>query len=207
MLAAFWASPTKTRGARLVEGIPVLYQSNVFFIVNTGNMRLPVDDIRSLQVKIPNHWHLVRALEIQWDVGVYDRNKATAIPHIWGRVSYEALWDALAEMPALSHLRIALFIPGLPWPGTSLTPAELRELYLGPIRRLKNLRLCEVVFPELYRPHLALHEDPSFFKCHETCQYRVSWANRPSLDVGYASALTLHPHLSTASLNAIHPDL
>ncbi|KAK4235306.1 hypothetical protein C8A03DRAFT_17937 [Achaetomium macrosporum] len=160
----------------LTEGIPVLYQSNVFLIVNTGGRRRPVDDIRSLQAKIPKHWPLVRSLEIKWEVAAFDRNQASMVPHLWGREAYESLWDALAEMPTLAHLRIAVLMPRFcsrSEPNTSCD--ELRDIYLTPILRLKGLRSCELIMPKSYRPVPGGEEWESFMARSGRGQYHISW--------------------------------
>jgi hypothetical protein len=160
---------------RLAEGIPVLYQSNVFLVINTGSRRRPVDDIRSLQAKIPKHWPLIRWLEIKWDVAAFDRNKANMIPHLWGREAYESLWDALAEMPALSHLRIAVLMPR--YISRSWSFDELRDIYLTPILRVKGLRTCELTMPKSYRPVSGGEEWESFMARSGKGQYHISWSD------------------------------
>ncbi|KAK3995567.1 hypothetical protein QBC44DRAFT_283601 [Cladorrhinum sp. PSN332] len=162
----------------LDEGIPVLYQSNIFVIINTGSRRRPADDIRSLQAKTPKNWPLIRSLEIKWEVAAFDRNHANMVPHIWGREGYEALWDSLAEMPALVQLRIALILPRYSSPGGVASTAELRALYFGPIKRLTNVRYCEVVLPKSYCLHLGMHqEDESSLETDGHTQLRISWAD------------------------------
>ncbi|KAK4226393.1 hypothetical protein QBC38DRAFT_230037 [Podospora fimiseda] len=165
----------------LDEGIPVLYQSNVFVIINTGSKRRPADDIRSLQAKTPKNWPLIRSLEIKWEVAAFDRNHANMVPHIWGREGYEALWDALAEMPALTSLRIALILPRYSSPAGVASTAELRALYFGPIKRLTNVRSCEVILPKSYRDNLGMHEEEGNFGLLESDGHsprlQISWAN------------------------------
>ncbi|KAL2162900.1 hypothetical protein VTH06DRAFT_6736 [Thermothelomyces fergusii] len=134
----------------LLEGIPVLYHSNVFLIINSGSRRLPVDDIRSLQAKMPKHWPLVQSLEIKWEVAVFDRNQTTMVPHFGGRDAYEAFWDSLAEMRSLSRLRIALLMPPCPLTDSTSPALDMPSLYLGPIQRLRSLQLCEVAMPRSY---------------------------------------------------------
>lgn len=165
------------RVSRLDEGIPVLYQSNVFFIINAGSRRRPADDIRSLQAKMPKNWPLLRSLEIKWEVAAFDRNHANMVPHIWGREGYEALWDALAEMPALTQLRIALMLPRYSSPSGITSTAELRTLYFGPISRLTNVRFCEVILPRSYCPPLGMHEGDSCLESDGHTQFQISWAN------------------------------
>ncbi|KAK4467179.1 hypothetical protein QBC42DRAFT_292898 [Cladorrhinum samala] len=159
------------------EGIHVLYQSNVFFIINTGSRRRPADDIRSLQAKMPKNWPLLRSLQIKWEVAAFDRNHANMVPHIWGREGYEALWDALAEMPALAQLRIALMLPRYSSPAGLTSSAELRTLYLGPIKRLTNVRSCEVILPISYRLPLGMLEGCSCLDTEGHAQFQISWAN------------------------------
>ncbi|KAK4158767.1 linoleate 9S-lipoxygenase 1 [Cladorrhinum sp. PSN259] len=161
----------------LDEAIPVLYQSNVFIIINTGSRRRPADDIRSLQAKTPKNWPLVRCLEIKWEVAAFDRNHANMVPHIWGREGYEALWDALAEMPALAQLRIALLLPRFSSPGGLTSTAELGALYFGPIKRLTNVRSCEVILPKSYCLHLGMHQGDSCLETDGHAQVQISWAN------------------------------
>ncbi|GAB1314789.1 hypothetical protein MFIFM68171_04999 [Madurella fahalii] len=180
-----------------MDGIPVLYRSNVFIIINRGNKRLPVDDLRSFQVRTPNHWHLIRSLEIHWDVRAQDRNNTSVVPHIDGRVGYEALWDALAEMPALSQLRIAVLMPGGAWLPMNLTSGELRELYLGPIMRLKNPKSCQVILSDSYRGPLGMPEGDSVIEWDKAGEYRVSWADRSLVDLPYAPAAAIPPYIET----------
>ncbi|KAK3308316.1 uncharacterized protein B0T15DRAFT_490905 [Chaetomium strumarium] len=166
----------------LAEGIPVLYQSNVFLIINTSSRRRPVDDIRSLQAKIPKHWPLIRSLEIKWEVAAFDRNQASMVPHLWGREAYESLWDALAEMPALAHLRIAVLMPRFcsrSEPNISFD--ELRDVYLTPILRLKGLRTCELTMPKSYRPVSDGEEWESFMARSGRGQYHISWSDDSGL--------------------------
>ncbi|KAL1838484.1 hypothetical protein VTJ49DRAFT_2622 [Mycothermus thermophilus] len=178
----------------LVECIPILYQRNVFLIINTGSRRLPVDDIRSLQAKVPKHWPLIQSLEIKWEVAPFDRNQASMVPHFGGRDAYEAFWDALAEMPALTRLRIALLMPR--WSPTHLTPSvvDLRESYLGPIGRLKHLRVCEVIMPKSYMSLFGDDECDSFVATPGGLRHRISWVDDDpgSLATGPAMANIFH---------------
>jgi hypothetical protein len=180
--------------SRLLEGIPVLYQKNVFLIVNTDGRRLPVDDIRSLQAKIPKHWPLIRSLEIKWEIAPFDRNQGSMVPHFGGRDAYEAFWDALADMPALTRLRIALLMPGCS--NTDLnTPAhELRDCYLGPIKRLRSLRVCEIIMPRSYLPLLGEEECQSFMARADGGRYRISWVEE-SGQVDFSAAMANIFHL------------
>lgn len=161
--------------SRLVEGIPVLYQSNVFLIINSGSRRPPVDDIRSLQAKIPKHWSLIQSLEIKWEVALFDRNQANMVPHLWGRDAYEALWDSLADIPALVRLRIALVLPRCPPADMNASDMDLRDLYLAPIMRLKTLRVCEVVMPQSYRRSFGDGEGESSRERSGKSQFCMSW--------------------------------
>ncbi|KAK3297159.1 uncharacterized protein B0H64DRAFT_319462 [Chaetomium fimeti] len=164
----------------LMDGIPVLYHSNVFLVINSGSRRLPVDDIRSLQAKMPKHWPLVRSLEIKWEVAPFDRNHASMVPHSYGRDAYEAFWDALAEMPVLSRLRIALLMPPCPQTDQNPHPFALRDLYLGPIQRLRSLRMCEVAMPRSYVSAFGAQEWESIMARTSEGQYRISWVDDDS---------------------------
>ncbi|KAL2268918.1 hypothetical protein VTJ83DRAFT_3764 [Remersonia thermophila] len=177
----------------LVECIPILYQRNSFLIINTGSRRLPVDDIRSLQAKVPKHWPLIQSLEIKWEVAPFDRNQASMVPHFGGRDAYEAFWDALAEMPALTRLRIALLMPR--WLPTLLAPSavDLKDSYLGPIGRLKHLRVCEVIMPKSYMPLFGDGECDSFVASPGGLRHRIFWVDDPgNLATGPAMANIFH---------------
>jgi hypothetical protein len=177
-----------------MDGIPVLYHSNVFLVINSGSRRLPVDDIRSLQAKMPKHWPLIQSLEIKWEVAPFDRNQASMVPHLYGRDAYEAFWDALAEMPTLSRLRIALLMPPCPQFDPNSQPFELRDLYLGPIQRLRSLRVGEVAMPRSYLPAFGATEWGSLMARSSEGQYRISWVDDDSGPVppGPATAQLFH---------------
>lgn len=97
------------------------------------------------------------------------------MPHLSGRDDYEALWDALAEMPALEQLRVALIMPPYSWVEPTSPSVDLRELYLGPVMRPKGLRLCEVIMPASYRSHFQPREGELFVGSDGSCQYRMLW--------------------------------
>ncbi|KAK4153033.1 hypothetical protein C8A00DRAFT_15693 [Chaetomidium leptoderma] len=185
----------------LIDGIPVLYQSNIFLIINTGCRRPPVDDIRSLQAKIPKHWPRIQSLEIKWEVASFDRHQASMVPHLLGRDAYEAFWDALADMPALSRLRIALLIPRCRQIDLNPPAMGLRDFYLGPIIRLRSLRVCEVAIPKSYSPIFNSGEWESLMARTEKGQYHISWIDDDSgrLYSGPAVANS-HLHQVRASL-------
>ncbi|KAL2166022.1 hypothetical protein VTG60DRAFT_3426 [Thermothelomyces hinnuleus] len=174
----------------LLEGIPVLYHSNVFLITNSGSRRLPVDDIRSLQAKMPKHWPLIQSLEIKWEVAVFDRNQATMVPHFGGRDAYEAFWDSLAEMPALSRLRIALLMPPCPLADSTSPALDMPDLYLGPIQRLRSLQLCEVAMPKSYLSASSQDEWEALMSRTGKGQRRISWVDDDSSSVAPAPAST-----------------
>ncbi|KAK4645759.1 hypothetical protein QC761_204360 [Podospora bellae-mahoneyi] len=155
------------------EGIPILYQSNTFHIVNIGTERLPSDDLRSLQVKIPKNWGLIRSLEFKWEVNIFDRNHPRFVPHHWGRDGYEAFWDGLADMPLLSQLRISIIMPQILM---LASPEELRKLYFEPITRLKHLRICEVILPRSYSSHFGMSPEDQRLPIDGDGNYRISWA-------------------------------
>jgi hypothetical protein len=188
------AHPAHPR-SRLIEGHPILYQRNVFFIINTRGRRLPVDDIRSLQVKVPKQWSLIQQLEIKWEVAPFDRNQETTVPHFRGREAYEAFWDALAEMPSLIRLRIALLMPR--WSPTHSTPspAELRDSYLGPVGRLKNLRMCEVVMPKSYMSLFGDKESDWFEAGPGGLRHRITFVDDDPGNLGAAPAMANIFHL------------
>jgi hypothetical protein len=174
-----------------------LYHSNVFLIINTGSRRLPVDDIRSLQAKMPKHWPLIQSLEIKWEVAPFDRNQANMVPHFGGRDAYEAFWDALAEMPALSRLRIALLMPPCPQADLNSPATELRDLYLGPVQRLRSLRTCEVAMPKSYLPAFGAPEWGSVMPRSEKGQYRLSWVDEVLSGPAMANMFHLLPRALT----------
>lgn len=177
-----------------MDGIPVLYHTNVFLVTNSGSRRLPVDDIRSLQAKMPKHWPLIQSLEIKWEVAPFDRNQASMVPHLYGRDAYEAFWDALAEMPTLSRLRIALLMPPCSQIDPNSPPFELRDLYLGPIQRLRSLRMCEVVMPRSYLPAFGANGWEALMGRNSQGQYRISWVDDDSglVPPGPATAQLFH---------------
>lgn len=167
-----------------------MYHSNVFLITNSGSRRLPVDDIRSLQAKMPKHWPLIQSLEIKWEVAVFDRNQATMVPHFGGRDAYEAFWDSLAEMPSLSRLRIALLMPPCPLPD-SLSPAlGMPDLYLGPIQRLRSLQLCEVAMPKSYLSASTQDEWEDLMSRTGKGQRCISWVDDDASSAALAPAST-----------------
>ncbi|KAL2131363.1 hypothetical protein VTI74DRAFT_5174 [Chaetomium olivicolor] len=183
----------------LIEGLPILYQSNVFFIINKGSRRRPVDDIRSLQAKIPKHWPLIQSLEIKWEVAAFDRNQANMVPHLWGREAYEAFWDALAEMPDLAQLRIALLMPRCSPSDLDPPSLDFRELYLAPIMRLKNLRFCEFAMPRSYGPLFGEEELQTFMESHRKGHYRILWADDAER-VPSGPAVANLPHFPAAQM-------
>ncbi|KAK4100193.1 hypothetical protein N658DRAFT_508129 [Parathielavia hyrcaniae] len=151
----------------LLEGVPVLYQSNTFLIVNAGSRRPPVDD-----------------------------NQASMVPHLWSRDAYEAFWDALSEMPALSYLRVAPLMPRCPLAGSAHPPPlALRECYLTPIVRLKRLKVCEIAMPESFRPVIGPEDCSSITQPAEGGQYTMSWVDDDTgrVPVGPAMARTIPP--------------
>ncbi|KAK4191305.1 linoleate 9S-lipoxygenase 1 [Podospora australis] len=182
----------------LEDGLVVLYQSNIFTLINVTAQRRPCDEIRSLQAKMPKNWPLVRSLEIKWNVLIHDRNSGSLVPHWLGREGYEDLWDALAEMPALSRLKIEILMPlEHPFYHKATSPAELRELYLGPIKRLKNLKSCELIFPEAFQSHLfGLQKGDILVDRDGDCRYRILWS-APQLS---ANPLIMSQNAQTSSL-------
>lgn len=183
----------------LMEGLPVLYQSNVFLIINSGSRRRPVDDIRSLQAKIPKHWPLIQSLDIKWEVAAFDRNQANMVPHLWGREAYEALWDALADMPALAHLRIALLMPRIIPSDMAVLSIEFRDLYLAPITRLKTLRSCEVVMPRSYGTLFGDEERQFLMAADTKVPYRIFFADEAER-VPSGPAVANLPHFPAAQM-------
>jgi hypothetical protein len=183
-----------------MESIPILYQRNVFLIINTGGRRLPVDDIRSLQAKMPKHWPLIQSLEIKWEVAPFDRNQASMVPHFGGRDAYEAFWDALAEMPALSRLRIALLMPRCPQADLNPPAFELRDFYLGPVARLRSLRVCEVAMPKSYLPLFGEQGCESFKTRAGGSECRITWVDEDSGRVPSGPAMANVFHLIPTAL-------
>lgn len=110
----------------------------------------------------------MQSLEIKWQVHAHDRNAASMVPHLGGRQAYSALWDALAEMPSLTHLRIALLMPRSAASVASPPSIEMRDLYLGPIERLKGLTSCEVAIPSSYLLVLGKEACQSLARCRRT---------------------------------------
>lgn len=104
------------------------------------------------------------------------------MPHLRGRVGYEALWDAVAEMPALEHLRIALLMPLSSWENLRPPYTGMRELYFGPMKKVEGLRSCEVLLPTSFRWILGTGEEEFKGFGGENgagrCQYRLSWPDQ-----------------------------
>ncbi|KAK4181535.1 hypothetical protein QBC36DRAFT_175095 [Triangularia setosa] len=183
----------------LEEGIPILYQSNTFHVVNVGTERLPSDNLRSLQVKIPKSWGLIRSLEFKWEVNIFDRNHPSFVPHHWGRDGYEAFWDGLADMPLLSQLRISIIMPQI----LMLTsPAELQKLYFEPIKRLKHLRICEVILPVSYSSHFGMSPEDQRLPIDGDGDYCICWA---TVDDGRPLAAEATTSASFQLLRALAP--
>ena len=118
------------------------------------------------------------------------------VPHLRGRESYEDFWDALAEMPSLTKLRIALIVP---WYSCmdhhAPSPAEMQELYLGPMTRPRNLEVCEVLMQSSLSPFLGPQQIDWLRKQGPHCQYRISWIDEiPGQEPQGPTAAVL-PHL------------
>lgn len=71
---------------------------------------------------------------------------------------YRDMWAMLAGMPNLKRIRIQVAAYECPDPA----PANLEEVWLGPLKQLGNMDFFEVLVPTSYARHFAVNEGSNF---------------------------------------------
>ncbi|OBT85286.1 hypothetical protein VE02_06534 [Pseudogymnoascus sp. 03VT05] len=123
------------------EAIDILYSTTTF---DFGTRQL-LCNFPSLV--LPQRFALISAIEMQWEFVNLGASVITA-KH---RQLYHDMWAMLAGMPNLRHLKIAVGAQECPNPA----PADLKEVWLGPLKQLGKMDVFEVLVPSSYARHLS----------------------------------------------------
>ncbi|KFY41525.1 hypothetical protein V494_02948 [Pseudogymnoascus sp. VKM F-4513 (FW-928)] len=118
------------------EAIDILYSSTIF---DFGTRQL-LCDFPSLV--LPQRFALISAIEMLWEfIGLGLSPINTEQMQL-----YQDMWAMLAAMPNLRHLRIAVAAHECPYPA----PPGLREVWLGPPKKLDKMDVFQVLVPLSY---------------------------------------------------------
>ncbi|OBT52720.1 hypothetical protein VE04_06579 [Pseudogymnoascus sp. 24MN13] len=158
------------------EAIDILYSTTTFDF----DTRQLLCDFSSLV--LPQRFALISAIEMKW----YFLNLGCSVIPAKDRQLYHDMWAMLARMPNLRHLEIAVIAHECPNPA----PADLKEVWLGPLKQLGKMDVFEVLVPQTYATHLSGNEGSDYLPS--------SNLRNLSVDEGSNFTLIAFPDITTA---------
>lgn len=102
------------------------------------------------------------------------------------RQLYHDMWVMLAGMPNLRRLKIAVVAHECP----NLAPADLKDVWLGPLKQVGKMDVFEVLVPQSYARHLSGDEGSDFTP--------PSYERHLTVDEGSNFTLQTFPDITTA---------
>ncbi|KFY85239.1 hypothetical protein V500_08588 [Pseudogymnoascus sp. VKM F-4518 (FW-2643)] len=131
--------------ARYSEAIDIIYSTTTFDF----DTRQLLYDFPSLV--LPQRFALISAIEMLWEfIGLGLSPIDTKQTQL-----YQDMWAMLAAMPNLRHLKIAVAAHECPSPA----PPDLKEVWLGPPKKLGKMDVFEVLVPLSYAENFNFSVD------------------------------------------------
>ena len=131
---------------------------------------------------LPQRFALISAIEMKWQF----LNLGCSVIPAEDRQLYHDMWAMLARMPSLRHLEIAVMAHECPNPA----PADLKEVWLGPLKQMGKMDVFEVLVPQTYATHLSGDEGSDYLPS--------SNLRNLSVDEGSNFTLIAFPDITTA---------